>query len=1100
MNFFKILRYYIAAMMLLNAGIVNAQEKNPLINSGEVIRTGSKLHDEKKYKEAIVEYNKVDRSDTNYVDALYELSYSYYADSQMNKSLECAKLGLTLFPKKYSSFSLQAANALDEMGKHDEALTLYSDALKRSPNSFLLYFNKGVVNYRKENYEEAKKNFQQCILINPYYTSAQYFLGKVYMLQGNLVPALMAFNTYLLMAPSGKYYSNVITALSSITKVSDEVLEYVKNKPAEREDNFTMQQDILLSKLALDKQYKLKADLEDNIVRQMQVVYEKLEYNKNDKGFCMQYYLPFFINLVKDGDFEATIFITFSGINNKKIEEWNKDNKKERQAFIDKASAYFDGIKRTQVLDPDERKRSDINYVYNNQVYIGRGAYTDLKTYQNIGKWEYYFDNGEIKARGNFNDAGKKDGEWIYYHDNGVIKEKARFANGELNGITEGWSDNGNKWYIDTYQAGKLNGPLTGYYYNENKKNTVVYKDDLKNGEERLYDYKGTLTAVINYVDDKLEGWYKRYYPNGKISSEVLYKNDKEEGTYKSYYNSGKLYLEGTYKDGLRQGEWKTYFEDGKLSEKTVYIDNDITGEFTEYFSNGKLKRKGNYYKKKIDGKIENYDDDGIKYSDIVYEKGKLKEISFYDKNGNTVSTTTTRKGAANIIFYSSEAVKSSEGYFTKNGDKDGKFVNYYTSGKISDESNWKEGVKDGPQTSYYADGKIYKMTNFTNDMEDGYVKDFYANGQISSEGWKIDGKRQQNYMYYNVVGDLTAKEYFLNDEQNGYSVYYEPGNIRRIEYLYKNGWLMSTKQFDTTGKIIHSNNFEKGNGKIIYKHYNGKISSEGNYQHYMLNGAYNYYFFDGSLYTTSFYKNDERDSIYRSYYWGGVLNSEGTYKAGSKEGKWKYYFPNGKIMAEEYYLNGELQGVNKTYYIDGSLARTVSYKDNEFDGPLVIYGEKNQLAVRLNYKNGIIKSYQYEEKPGILTTEIPVKNSTGLISAKYPNGKQSVLFNMVENKVEGSRKIFYSNGNIFIDCKRLNGENDGVFKTYHPDGSLWEEEQYVLGNLHGLCKYYYPNGKLEKEENYYNNENHGINKYYDTQGKLKQTLTFYYGTIVDAR
>ena len=1088
------------AILPVSVLYVSAQTNNPLINSGELIRNGSKLHDEKKYKEALEEYKKVDRSDTNYVNALYELSFSAYADSQLERSLEYAKLGMKLFPHKYALFSVQAGNSLDDLERSEEAIRAYDSALKHSPQSYLLYFNKGVVNYKLKKYDEGKKNMQQCLLINPYYSSAHYFLGKMYLLQGNLVPSLLAFKTYLLMAPSGKYFSNTITAMSSIAKVTDEVLEFVKNKPAGKEDNFNFQQDILLSKLALDQQYKLKADLEDNIVRQIQVVDEKLEFNKNDKGFCMQYYLPFYANTMKDGDFEAMIFSIFAGVNSKSIENWAKKNKKEKQVFIDKASAYFDAIKRTQLLDPVQRENSSFNYVYNNQVLIGRGMYSKDKDPFPIGKWEYFFENGSLKAIGSFNNEGKKDGPWTYYYDNGLVKERSNNVNGELHGLTEGWFDNGNKWYSENYTNGKVNGQQIINYYNEKTKSITAFKDDLKNGEQKYYDSKGQLTSSANYVDDKLEGWSKAYYPDGKLKNEILYKNDKEEGTYKSYFASGKLYVQGEFKDGLRQGLWTTYFEDGIVSEKTVYLDNEITGEFTEYFSNGKLSRKGTYYKKKIDGKMENYDDDGKLFGDALYDRGKLKEVNFYDKAGNIISTTTTRKGAANIVFYTAEGLKSSEGYFNKDGYKDGKFISYYNSGSVSEESNWKAGVKEGTQINYYPDGKISKSTSYKNGEEDGYVKDYYANGTMSSEGWRVEGNRQQQYLYYNVVGDLTTKEYFQNEELNGYSEFLEPGNKASIEYFYKTGWLKRLTQFDTTGKPLSENIFEKGNGPIIYKYPNGKHSSEGSYQYYMLNGPYTYYFFDGSLSATSFYKNDQRDSIYKSYYYGGILRTEGKFNSGLKVGKWKYYYSNGKIREEENYIAGNLEGVSKIYNPDGSIDKTITYKNNELNGPYDIYGEKGQLAIRFNYKEDVVKSYQYEEKPAVMTAPIVLKGASGKVSAKYANGKQSFFCTYIDNKVEGERKIFYSNGNVYVEGKRLYSENNGLCKTYYPNGNLWEEENYVLGNLHGLCKYYYPNGKLEKEENYYTNENHGVNKYYDEQGKLKQTHIYNHGSLLSVK
>lgn len=1088
----NIVPVFIVLFLTITCGTF-AQNKNPLINSGEVIAKGISLHDAKDYKGAIDEYVKVNRSDTNYAEALYELSYSCYADSQLERSAEYAKLGMSLFPVKYSQFSMQAANSLDDLGKDDEAITLYDSALKRNTNQSLLYFNRGLVKYRQEKFEEAKRDFQQCLLINPYYQSAHYFIAKTYMLQGNLVPAMLAFKTYLLIAPDGRYFTNTITALADISKGADNVLEYVKKKKAGNEDNFSIQQDILLSKLALDEQYKLKADLEDNIVRQIQVVDEKLTYNKNDKGFCMQFYVPFYIKTMKEGDFEPMIFAIFSNVSSKKIEKWLSDNKKAKQAFFDRASPYFDAIKRTRILDATERESSKVQHIYNNNTFIGKGEYQGDNP---VGRWEYYYDNGTIKAIGSFNVKGNKEAIWTYYYNNGRIKEKSNTVDGVLNGLSEGWFDNGNKWYSETYTDGKLNGTQTIYFYNEMPKSVDIFRDDHKNGEEKLYNFKGELTFTANYLDDKLEGIGRSYFADGKIKDEVMYKNDLANGTYKLYYKSGKLNQQGDFKDGLKQGEWVTYYENGNVSEKTVYVDNEITGEFTEYFENGKLSRKGNYYKKKIDGKLEGYDDDGVLFASSVYDKGRLKEISFYDKSGKVISNTTTRKGAANIVFYSAEGLKTSEGFFNKEGLKEGKFVSYYNSGAVSEESNWKNGIQDGPQTTYYSNGKIKSTTNYKDGDEDGYINEFYPNGNLNAEGWKIEGKKQQTFIYYNRAGDLYSKEYYLNDELDGYSEYYEPGNKLSIEYNYYRGWLLSATQYDSTGKLMIKNNFEKGYGTLVYKNFEDKISSKGQYSNYMLHGPYTYYFFDGSVSGISFYKKDQRDSIYRSYHYGGKLRTDGYLKDGLKEGTWKYYLPDGSLREEENYKADNLDGVNKIYFPDGSIEKIYNYKDNKLEGNCDIYAEKGQLAIRLNYHEDVLKSYQFEEAPGKLTEPIPVKGANAKVMARYPNGKQSTLYTFVDNVLEGESKVFYPSGAVYTSEKRVSGYIDGPFNSYYPNGKPWKEENYIIGSLHGLCRYYYPNGKLEREENYYNDEKHGTCKYYDQEGKLKKTLTYYYGSL----
>ncbi len=74
----------------------HAQEKNPLINSGELIARGSDLYDSGEYKRSIDLYSKVGRNDTNYVRALYELAMSCYADSQFAKSAHYCEMALAV--------------------------------------------------------------------------------------------------------------------------------------------------------------------------------------------------------------------------------------------------------------------------------------------------------------------------------------------------------------------------------------------------------------------------------------------------------------------------------------------------------------------------------------------------------------------------------------------------------------------------------------------------------------------------------------------------------------------------------------------------------------------------------------------------------------------------------------------------------------------------------------------------------------------------------------------------------------------------------------------------------------------------------------------
>ena len=295
---------------------------------------------------------------------------------------------------------------------------------------------------------------------------------------------------------------------------------------------------------------------------------------------------------------------------------------------------------------------------------------------------------------------------------------------------------------------------------------------------------------------------------------------------------------EGNYIDDKKQGLWTMLYENGNIKENTTYKDNEITGEFTEYFENGKLERKGNYTKKKIDGKLFYYDEDGLTYSDAVYEKGKLREVNFYDKKGNIISNTSTRKGAADITFFSPQGIKLTQGYFNRDGNKEGEYVVYYASGKVSEKTMYKDGLKNGSHTSYFANGQTDVINNFIDDKEDGLTKGYFSNGKLHYEGWVIDDEKQQNIIYYNQMGDVKSRNYYLSNELDGYSEYYYPGNIKDCDYRYHNGWLEEIIQFDTAGNILCNVILEKGKAPVTFKNFNGKKMIECSYENYELNGS----------------------------------------------------------------------------------------------------------------------------------------------------------------------------------------------------------------------------------------------------------------------
>lgn len=68
-----------------------------------------------------------------------------------------------------------------------------------------------------------------------------------------------------------------------------------------------------------------------------------------------------------------------------------------------------------------------------------------------VGKALTYYENGQLKAEGMFNEAGKETGEWNEYYDNGKLRLKLKFENGKI--IEQHYYNNPNEHsYIKTVE------------------------------------------------------------------------------------------------------------------------------------------------------------------------------------------------------------------------------------------------------------------------------------------------------------------------------------------------------------------------------------------------------------------------------------------------------------------------------------------------------------------------------------------------------------------------------------------------------------------------------------------------------------------------
>ena len=83
-----------------------------------------------------------------------------------------------------------------------------------------------------------------------------------------------------------------------------------------------------------------------------------------------------------------------------------------------------------------------------------------------LGKWNYYYPNGQVHYQLRFNKSGKRQGKYTSYFQNGTIKETCRFKRGVKHGRERIYYENGNLKASGKYINGLRDGKWTTYTEN----------------------------------------------------------------------------------------------------------------------------------------------------------------------------------------------------------------------------------------------------------------------------------------------------------------------------------------------------------------------------------------------------------------------------------------------------------------------------------------------------------------------------------------------------------------------------------------------------------------------------------------------------------
>lgn len=1070
---------FICTFSLISLSIAAQKNYSEIYSSDSFFENGLKLYEEGKYQESIVEYEKIKKTDPNYLKSQYEILLSLGA-------LEKKEEQRTLFEKLYHSkqmiefpeLLLQYGIFLSDNKEYDLSEKILKEAEVYLPNYYSLLFNSSILYLRKEERQKSIDYLQKLISQNPGHASSHYILGILAYEDGRIVEGSLAMLAYLISDPTGRFAKEAVYKLNS--KMGENFLETPKLKFSEKGDNFSELETILRNQLPLNPKYKIKSSIDDVVTRQVQAIIEYAPSHQIGDGFFETIYIPWIADIANKKyteGFTYYMLISLETVIGKKLTS-------EKKKITDFSSNYiakdFWNVFAKRKVDLFGKQEEVVIYLKDgNPFFLGKTI--DGK---NQGKYKVLNNLGQTVSELNYVD-NELDGLQRYFYSTGELSEETYFTKDVKNGESKEFYKNGNIKNNCSYKSGKLNGSFTTYYPIGGKQCELQFVDSQRNDKMICYYPNGNKQSELNYNLDKLNGLVQYFNEAGDLTSSYNYVNDLLEGKGTTYFDGKVIKTEATYKAGKVEGSYKEYFENSVVHNETFYENGKIKKSIENY-ENGTLSIETFYDDKENLESYNYYDRDGQKYYSEKYKAGQLKAGYQYVSNNPNPIEVSINKNPYTINNLQGQPKFS--GSFEK-GKMSKEWTYFYNNGLVRLKQNYADNLVNGMSYSYNEGGELTSAYNNSNGSINGRYE-AYSNNLIRTVFFYEDGETQGPYEYFYPNGIVNHEGYIIDDnsEFNKFT-YYQNGSIMGA-YSYINDVLIKYKSYKPDGSLYAEFDLTNKNGVNVIKQNNDLIVNTNSYTNGIKNGKCFTKYNTGELIAEANYLNGENHGDYISYNPNGKLAVQKTYYSGKSHGEEKLFDLAGNLRLTRTMLYDKEFGLIVRYYQNKQKLYEYNALNETKDGEQIFYNINGKAVASIGYKLGILKYYKVLDKTGVLSELIEVKDKNFIITSNYPNGKTALILQIVNENFDGKLEIFSENGlpNYKSGFKHdlLHGERI----EYYSNGKIYKKENLENNNYQGIQEYFLEDGKPLISVEYNFDENHGDYKIY-SNGNLQKTLKY---------
>lgn len=317
----------------------------------QLINEGIELHDKGDYDGAISQYQEVLRQSPNNVQALYEMSFSYYAKKDYQKSIDVGYRAAQFKSDLLEAIYVQMGTCFDDQGNPQKAVQTYKAGLKLAPSSSLLEYNLAVTYLHTGQLEDARAAVKRAVALDPDHPSSHLLLSRLFDKGSYKIPSLLAAWRFLILEPASQRSDVVLELVKKLMqagvspgKDGNNISIVLDTKQKKDEGDFESI-DLFMGLMRAanyTEKNKDKSEIQllvDNFNSLFSILSESTTKADRSK-FTWKYYVPYFVQMKHQGHTEAFIYYVNQRSTIAGVDQWLKQHQNKVADFLAWSKSY----------------------------------------------------------------------------------------------------------------------------------------------------------------------------------------------------------------------------------------------------------------------------------------------------------------------------------------------------------------------------------------------------------------------------------------------------------------------------------------------------------------------------------------------------------------------------------------------------------------------------------------------------------------------------------------------------------------------------------------------------------------------------------------